>query len=306
MSGIGLSKTVEVLKSHVLSQLDLRRERPLFVALQGPQGSGKSWVSGELQKELGKGTDALRVVVLSIDDLYLPHSGLVSFANSHTHNRLLQGRGQPGTHDIGLGIEILSGLKVGRDKVRLPRFDKSRFNGEGDRVPVEDSPVVEQPPRVDVVIVEGWCVGFRSLSDQELSARWETWEQERTKLEIPEELCTLRDIQEINESLKQYDALWDFFDVFVQLGLPPSAAEGRSRYSIIYQWRLEQEHYMKAKNGGIGMSDQAVKAFVDRYIPGYVFFAGAGSSSSGAKNTPNLILILDESRKLLEMVQTSP
>ncbi|EAU91584.2 D-glycerate 3-kinase [Coprinopsis cinerea okayama7 len=265
MSGIGLSKTVEVLKSHVLSQLDLRRERPLFVALQGPQGSGKSWVSGELQKELGKGTDALRVVVLSIDDLYLPHSGLVSFANSHTHNRLLQGRGQPGTHDIGLGIEILSGLKVGRDKVRLPRFDKSRFNGEGDRVPVEDSPVVEQPPRVDVVIVEGWCVGFRSLSDQELSARWETWEQERTKLEIPEELCTLRDIQEINESLKQYDALWDFFDVFVQagLGLPPSAAEGRSRYSIIYQWRLEQEHYMKAKNGGIGMSDQAVKAFVD-------------------------------------------
>jgi len=29
---------------------------------------------------------------------------------------------------------------------------------------------------------------------------------------------------------------------------------------------------MKANNGGRGMTDDAVKGFVDRYIPGYVFF----------------------------------
>lgn len=33
-----------------------------------------------------------------------------------------------------------------------------------------------------------------------------------------------------------------------------------SSYSVIYRWRLEQEHYMKASNGGRGMSDVAVKA----------------------------------------------
>ncbi|EPQ51844.1 hypothetical protein GLOTRDRAFT_132655 [Gloeophyllum trabeum ATCC 11539] len=46
----------------------------------------------------------------------------------------------------------------------------------------------------------------------------------------------------------------------------------RSPRTLIYKWRLEQEYNMKAKNGGKGMNDEAVKAFVDRYIPGYMFF----------------------------------
>ena len=38
------------------------------------------------------------------------------------------------------------------------------------------------------------------------------------------------------------------------------SSENRSKFSVVYKWRLEQEHYMKASNGGIGMSDDAVKA----------------------------------------------
>jgi len=30
---------------------------------------------------------------------------------------------------------------------------------------------------------------------------------------------------------------------------------------------------MKARNGGKGMTDEQVKSFVDRYIPGYFFFS---------------------------------
>lgn len=30
-------------------------------------------------------------------------------------------------------------------------------------------------------------------------------------------------------------------------------------YSLIYKWRLQQEHNMKANNGGKGMTDEQVK-----------------------------------------------
>ena len=31
-----------------------------------------------------------------------------------------------------------------------------------------------------------------------------------------------------------------------------------SSYNQVYKWRLEQEHYMKARNGGKGMTDDQV------------------------------------------------
>ena len=47
-----------------------------------------------------------------------------------------------------------------------------------------------------------------------------------------------------------------------QLKANPPSSSTQSRYSIVYKWRLEQELYMKAHNGGRGMSDSAVKSFV--------------------------------------------
>lgn len=51
---------------------------------------------------------------------------------------------------------------------------------------------------------------------------------------------------------------------------PPSSQP----YSLIYRWRLEQEHSMKAKNGGRGMSDEQVERLVlsirpSRHTKGY-------------------------------------
>lgn len=37
----------------------------------------------------------------------------------------------------------------------------------------------------------------------------------------------------------------------------------------------QQEHAMKSKNGGLGMTDEQVENFVARYMPGYECF-GAG------------------------------
>lgn len=42
-----------------------------------------------------------------------------------------------------------------------------------------------------------------------------------------------------------------------------SSPSSVSSLSMIYKWRLEQEHDMKARNGGKGMTDEAVKLYVD-------------------------------------------
>jgi D-glycerate 3-kinase len=43
---------------------------------------------------------------------------------------------------------------------------------------------------------------------------------------------------------------------------------------------------MKSRNGGNGMTDEQVKTFVDRYIPGYVFFGGTKSMVPVTSNPP--------------------
>ncbi|KAJ7039062.1 P-loop containing nucleoside triphosphate hydrolase protein [Mycena alexandri] len=264
------NSALKPLLAHVLQAVSVTR--PLFVALQGPQGSGKSYHSALLVEELR--SRKLNVALLSLDDIYLPHAELKSLADTHPDNALWRGRGQPGTHDVPLGIQVLTDLREGKP-VEIPRFEKSLFDGEGDRLAAGSEGAVVVRPPVDVVVFEGWCVGFGPVSSAEIDAQWDgAWATERKRLGIGESVRK-QDVLDVNEALKEYIPLWNFFDVFVQLQPSPSA--GQSPLSVVYKWRLEQEHHMKARNGGLGMSDAGVKAFVDRYIPGYVFF-GDGPS----------------------------
>ncbi|KAJ7733547.1 P-loop containing nucleoside triphosphate hydrolase protein [Mycena maculata] len=266
------------LLAHVLQAAAATATRPLFVALQGPQGSGKSYLSALLVSELR--SHSLNVALLSLDDIYLPHAGLVSLSETHPDNALWRGRGQPGTHDIPLGLQVLTQLRDGK-RVEIPRFEKSLFDGEGDRLPVGSEGAVVVAPPVDVVIFEGWCVGFYPVSSAELDARWDgAWAEERRHLGMGESMRK-EDVLQVNETLKEYIPLWDFFNTFVQLQPSPSSEE--SPLSVIYNWRLEQEHHMKARNGGKGMTDAGVKAFVDRYIPGYVFFGDGPTVGFGSQ-----------------------
>lgn len=229
--------------SHILTHLQVHQAHqapsnpPLFVGVQGPQGSGKTYLTSQLRDTLASSPHNLSVVVLSIDDLYLPHSGLVKLAQTHPENKLLRGRGQPGTHDVPLGTEVLRGLKginesqrdpsadnaneTDRDDARpslrevlLPSFDKSMYNGEGDRHP--DGIPIRAP--VDVVVMEGWCMGFYPVSHKEIDLRWE---RPVKGLESTFEMSLYRkgDIVEINEMLKEYVGWWDFFDAFIQVSV---------------------------------------------------------------------------------------
>lgn len=214
---------LEPLVAHVLRAVSAAHARPLFVALQGPQGSGKSYLSALLVTQLR--SHSLNVALLSLDDIYLPHAGLVSLAETHPDNTLWRGRGQPGTHDVSLGLQVLTQLKEGKS-VEIPRFEKSLFDGEGDRLPAGSEGAVVVAPPVDIVIFEGWCVGFYPVSLDELDARWDgAWAEERQRLRMDDSVRK-QDVLDANEALKNYIPMWDFFDIFVQVSACCSDLKG--------------------------------------------------------------------------------
>lgn len=86
---------------------------------------------------------------------------------AHPENPLLQVRGQAGTHDIRLAHQTLEQLKSATSEsseVGLVRYDKSSHEGRGDRAP--DSKRQQVKGKVDVVLFEGWMLGFKPLTDQ--------------------------------------------------------------------------------------------------------------------------------------------
>lgn len=217
---------------------------PLFVAVQGPQGSGKSFLSSLVSSYLSAPPHALNVAVLSLDDLYLPHPAVRALEEDSEgrENKLLRGRGMPGTHDVPLGSEVLEALRrinenggeavgeAGDDAVRevlLPAYDKSAHSGAGDRAPREEWGRAKAP--LDVLLFEGWCVGFCPVSAEEVGQRWEA-EIERKRVASSREglegkdsasfrLSDYRkeDILQVNEKLRAYLEWWEQFSVFVQV-----------------------------------------------------------------------------------------
>jgi len=277
---------VRRMAEHILDCLREHRSRsavglrcpPLFVGVQGPQGSGKTFLTSRLREQLGTSPHSLTVAVLSIDDIYLPHAGLTALARAHPLNRLLQGRGQPGTHDLALGNELLQKIRKinesvdGTTRVELPVFDKSLFDGEGDRLPHGK---ILRPP-VDIFILEGWCVGFYPTSTSVIEERWNADVSGLEDCFDMKSFVRMEDVLAINEQLKAYVAWWEMLDTFIQVSVRfthPAIdrwyvercqikGPSSSPYKIIYKWRLQQEHDMKARNGGRGMTDEQVKGSV--------------------------------------------
>lgn len=195
-------------------------------------------------------------------DLYRTHEGLKKLASSHPNNPLLAGRGPPGTHDVELATRVL--IQVSQinsysssSRVELPIFDKSLCDGEGDR----SSDTVSVSGPLDIFILEGWSFGFAPLTPQALTERLEKGDGKY----FPQYDATA--LGELNDYLADFaEKVWPFFEVLVQVE-PDS-------YEHVFRWRLQQEHHMKEKNGGKGMSDEQVHKFVERYMPSYELWAG--------------------------------
>ncbi|KAF2725745.1 P-loop containing nucleoside triphosphate hydrolase protein [Polychaeton citri CBS 116435] len=243
---------------------------PFFVGLNGVQGAGKTTLVTALKEVLGK-QHRLQPVVLSIDDLYLPRTQQEELARQHRDNPLVQHRGQPSTHDIGLGVKVFKALAGRESNVKIPAYDKSAFNGAGDRVPETEWDIVNADGEsTEVIIFEGWCVGFRALSEDVLKRKWEAARddfQQRGDA-YPGVLGKLRldSVQFGNEQLKAYDALTDRLGAFIHIDAEDT--------QYVYEWRLQQEAAMRAAKGK-GMTDEQVVQFVNGYYPAYELYTDA-------------------------------
>lgn len=256
--------------------------RPLVIGISGAQGLGKSTLAEVLQRELESPRGgSLKVKQFSLDDVYLTHAEQTSLAKSNPTNPLVQNRGQPGTHDVPLCLKVLEALCGPRGQdVEVPVYDKSKFGGEGDRVfggkfPEQQSdqegPEENSSKYLDIVIFEGWCVGFQHLPEttalesyipdpvEDAAATPSSMETHIFKI--------LKSHSEylhfVNNNLKQYQKIWDFFDVFVHL-------DSRD-INWVYDWRLQQEHAL-IKQKGTGKTDLQVKQFIDGYMSSYYIY----------------------------------
>ena len=211
----------------------------------------------------------LRAIQVSLDDFYLPHDGLVRLQVKNPNNELLRTRGQPGTHDEALAASFFAQLQGGAHTVKVPSFDKSQFNGEGNRMPEHQWEVVSTP--VDVVVFEGWCVGFQPISLQQIQERRDAAVTDCTGDSSTEPIHTLHrhslpDLEKVNQSLERYCEVFmspQYFDCFIQLAT--------EKLANVYKWRREQEQAL-IKSKGSGMTDREVALFVLGYMPAYELY----------------------------------
>lgn len=263
---------VDLVLEHVLPQIQLHQATedaaPFVLGITGLQGSGKSTLATAVKDALQQ-KHHLTVVSVSLDDLYHTHERLQEIKTQNRQNPLLQTRGQPGTHDEVLAAQFFESLRSG-GTVLVPSFDKSKFGGQGDRAPREEWLCVPSSPPIDVVIFEGWCVGFQSLPADKLQARWELAKTEEAP---PQTFNThtlagleLEHVRRINSNLRIYNETFMGPGSFHYLvHLDTDALEN------VYHWRLDQEHALwRAK--GQGMSDDAVVKFVKGYMPSYELY----------------------------------
>jgi D-glycerate 3-kinase len=261
------------------------RPKPLVLGISGPQGSGKTTLVTHLVNKLSSAPHSLRVVSFSIDDIYLPHDELAALGRNNPGNKLLQHRGEPGTHDVRLGIQTIENLLAGKP-TKIPAYDKSMFNGHGDRVPSSQWTSAEPP--VDIILFEGWCVGFQAISPENVAEKRSASTHPGTLSQHP-----LEHLQYVNEKLEEYSQIWDRFDALVWLNARD--------ISFVYAWRLQQEHAMRAALGR-GMTDDQVKGFVDGYMPAYELYIDGlmhGDLFSGKEDRKILRLDYDHDRKIV-------
>lgn len=158
--------------------------------------------------------------------------------------------------------------------VPLPRYNKSANGGRGDRAAPDSWPTAPLP--VDIVLFEGWMLGFRPQPDAAVAA-------------VDPSLLP------VNAALRSYAAAWDAFVgcwLVIEVDDP----------NYVYDWRLQAEVRMRAA-GKAGMTDEQVKDFVDRYMPAYRAYLPSlyaqGPTTARAGHT--LFVQVDEARAPLDV-----
>ncbi|KAJ5676137.1 hypothetical protein N7462_009034 [Penicillium macrosclerotiorum] len=299
-----LQHIIPQIERHIESQASAQTKRPFVLGLTGLQGSGKSTWTDALVKTL-RDQHKYNTINVSLDDLYFDHHELVQVRGRNPQNRLLQTRGQPGTHDTALAVSFFKDLLDSSKEILIPAFDKSKFGGEGDRADQDSWPRVPAGTSVDIVVFEGWCVGFQPLGEESIRCRWNEAQDKKAMSGYLTE--TLRDhavesLLQVNSNLREYSEMFmgsRHFDFLVHLDTDDLVN--------VYEWRIQQEHALR-KRTNRGMTDEAVVKFVRGYMPAYElyldqlrrgFFKSQHRDAEQEKG--QLRVVLDKERKILKI-----
>jgi D-glycerate 3-kinase len=213
------------------------------VAIYGSQGSGKSTLAEYLVSAIS--TLGVSAAAVSLDDFYLTRAQRSLLAE--TVHPLLQTRGVPGTHDVGLLHQVLKTISRTNApalnneprspvKMSLPRFNKGIDDREGLRE-VEAS----------VLVLEGWCLGVQPQPEQLLGKAINSLEEAEDK--------NSRWRRWVNQQIENsYTDLWTHVDYWVQLNAPS--------FTQVHQWRAEQEARLPNAQR---MASAQLKRFIEHY-----------------------------------------
>ncbi|OWZ21165.1 Cell division protein kinase [Phytophthora megakarya] len=227
------SWTTEVVEAAQKNQGDAKR--CVCIGLSCPQGGGKTTASMYMQEALalmGK-----KCAVMSLDDVYWKYEQQVALAKANPDNPLLQYRGNPGTMDVPFLMDLVRECKTSTEEIALPRYDKSQYDGRGDRAPPSEWDRQQGP--LDVLLIEGWCMGFQAIDDgPELSEH----------------------MKAVNKELRAFDKFYDELDALVVIKI--------DNLDWVYQWREQPEQLLREAKKPAMTPDQ-VRDFVDRFMPAY-------------------------------------
>lgn len=214
-----------------------------LVGISGAQGTGKTTLAQLIKTSLAASM-GWRAIVLSLDDFYLTRSERARLAREV--HPLLATRGVPGTHDVSLLKQVLEELLGGAGTtLNAPVFDKAT----DDRAPVGDWQVITGP--VDLVILEGWCMGSMPQHDSALAEPINALERERDD--------DGRWRHYVNQQLSEgYASLFAMLDALVYLQAPDFEAVARWRW-------LQEQRLADDKSGAAIMSREQLGDFLQHF-----------------------------------------
>ena len=190
-----------------------------LVGFSGCQGSGKSTLVALMAKVMRE-VHGVSTVVLSLDDFYLTKAARVALAQSI--HPLFDTRGVPGTHDLALLNETIAALRQPPPggSVPIPAFDKAL----DDRPEMVHWRQVSAP--VQLILLEGWCVGLSPQQKSELEAPINPMEAEQDPSRVWR--------GEVNRQLAtEYADLFGKLDALLLLQAPS--------FDAVFDWRWQQE-----------------------------------------------------------------
>ena len=223
-----------------IAQWRTEKQGPLVVGVNGAQGSGKSTLCVFLAEALLPELN-LKSAILSLDDFYLPKHARLKLAEKI--HPLLATRGVPGTHDIAMLSAAIADLLSGKT-VSTPIFDKA----SDDRLAQNR----ETPGPVDVILLEGWCIGAPAQDETALA-------QPTNALERDEDRDGVWRRYVNNRLASDYNDLFSTLDRLILMRVDSMES--------VFQNRLRQERKLRAARPDATnvMTEEAIVRFIQHY-----------------------------------------